>query len=349
MVAVSLSRVLNDSRDIWPMASEGTRAPADFRGDLDDAAGAGPAELFVAGCGAVSCSHSRLRRLDSRAIGATLWLSAVFGATPWCQGHPVGYRYFWGDPVQRRLRGHPFASCGYLGANSIHGTGVTMRFTTSLFLLCGLAISSQPASAQCIYRSGLYPSAGGAWPGHIMAPVDVHSGPHMRAGHLLSNNTGSLTTAETELVFGGFSHVDELAYQLEIVLNEICLDLHYNYAHNVDFQVTYAEAWELLQMARFMHTAEHNHDRAAMKSRLSGADLLFHHVQDDLRGWTRQERRQIGYLGVQTKIELAERLLHHLMQDVGVHPEVVTEQAPPPGAVELAPAPAGPPLPRLDR
>lgn len=144
-----------------------------------------------------------------------------------------------------------------------------------------------------------------------------------------------------EVVFGSFTHVDELALQFETLMNEICLDLHYNYHHNYGFRETYAEAYQLLQAAKFVHAAEHRQDRQAIRAELGGVDALFHHVEDDVRGWSRHHHKQIGHGGIATKLEQAEATLHHLMHDVGVHAGPPLEQAPPPaGYVEQAPAPA---------
>jgi hypothetical protein len=143
--------------------------------------------------------------------------------------------------------------------------------------------------------------------------------------------------------FGAFSHVDELALRLETLMNELCLDLHYNYGHNYGFQETYAEAYQVLDAAKFVHAAEHRNDRQAIRQSLGGMDSLFHHVQEDVRSWTRHHRRQIGQGGMVTKLEAIESTLHHLMNDVGVHPTSAVEQAPPPaGYIEQAPPPSAP-------
>ena len=140
--------------------------------------------------------------------------------------------------------------------------------------------------------------------------------------------------------FGSFSHVDDLASRLEELTNEFCLDLHYNYSHNHGFRETYAEGYQLMLVAKFIHDAEHANDRNAIRSKLNGMDELFHHVQDDVRGWSRHHRRQIGQLGILSKMDMIESTLHHLMNDVGVH-ATGSEQAPPPGGGirEQAPAP----------
>jgi hypothetical protein len=137
--------------------------------------------------------------------------------------------------------------------------------------------------------------------------------------------------------FGGFSQYSDLSGRLETLINEILLDLHHNYAHNPGFAETYRECYQLLGIAKFIHAAEHNGDREAIRSRLAGTDQLFHHIEDDVRGWTRIHRRRYGTLGLEAKMELTEATLHHLMNDVGVsesgNPQAAglrTEQAPPP-------------------
>lgn len=147
-----------------------------------------------------------------------------------------------------------------------------------------------------------------------------------------------------QVQFGSFSHVDDLASRLEILANEFCLDLHYNYSHNPGFAETYREAYQILEVARFIHAAEHQQDRQAIAARLNGLDSLFHHVQDDVRGWTRHHHRQIGALGILSKMDMIESTLHHLMNDVGVHATPVgNDQAPPPGGgIGQAPPPVNP-------
>ena len=165
-----------------------------------------------------------------------------------------------------------------------------------------------------------------------------------RNGH--SYYQPSANAALEEIRFGSFSHVDDLAVRLEYLSNALCLDLHYNYSHNHGFAETYAEAYSILEAARFIHALEHNHqDRAAIQARLGGLDALFHHVQDDVRGWSRIHRRQIGDLGIITKLDLMEGTLHHLMNDVGVRTSAFDEAAPLPATAEVAP----PPVPMAPR
>jgi hypothetical protein len=153
-----------------------------------------------------------------------------------------------------------------------------------------------------------------------------------------------------EITFGGFSHVDDLAVRFEELANELCLDLYYNYSHNFEFRETYSEAYQVLEVARFIHDSEHRQDRVAIQEQLAGLDDLFHHVQSNVRGWTRHRRRQIGDLGILSKMNLLESTLHHLMNDVGVKLAPGTpEQAPPPADHELEQAPQPLSLPTADR
>jgi hypothetical protein len=133
--------------------------------------------------------------------------------------------------------------------------------------------------------------------------------------------TGSqsyVTAKPVAVEFGGYSHVDDLAGRLERQANELCLELHYNYRHNGGFAQTYREAFQVLAAAKYIHASEHQGDRAEVARRLDEVDGLFHHVQDDVRRWSRRQNRQIGHGGAQAKLELVEAMLHHLMHDVGV-------------------------------
>lgn len=152
-----------------------------------------------------------------------------------------------------------------------------------------------------------------------------------------THSAGGLHVAARPAVveFGSFSHVDDLAARIEALANEFLLDLHYNYSHNHGFRETYAEAYQLLEVARYIHAAEHQHDRQAIQSKLNGMDSLFHHIQDDVRGWSRHHHHQVGQLGILSKMDMIESALHHLMNDVGV------PQAPAPGANGQAPPRAG--------
>ena len=121
-----------------------------------------------------------------------------------------------------------------------------------------------------------------------------------------------------EVQFGGFTRSDDLAAGLERLANDLCLDLHYNYSHNAGFRETYREAYEILRRAQDINRVTRRHDRHAIAERLNGLDELVHHVQRDVRGWTRNSRRSVGQLSVQARLDMIESTLHHLMHDAGI-------------------------------
>jgi hypothetical protein len=152
--------------------------------------------------------------------------------------------------------------------------------------------------------------------------------------------TRSYVAAEAvPLAFGGYSHVDDLAGRLEREANQLCLDLHYNYRHNPDFAATYREAYQILTTARYIHDREHQGERDEVARRLDEVDRVFHHVQEDVTGWSRRQKRQIGQGGVQAKLQMVEATLHHLLHDVGVEGSHGAPDLPPPTATEVAPPP----------
>jgi hypothetical protein len=149
---------------------------------------------------------------------------------------------------------------------------------------------------------------------------------------------GSRAAAKpVEIEFGGYAHVDELSARLERQVNELCLDLHHNYRHNQGFAATYREAYEILKTAKHIHAKENQGDQAEVARRLDAVDGLFHHVRDDVKSWSRRQRRQIGQGGAQTKLDAVEATLHHLMHDVGV---AGSHDAPDTAPAEVAPPPA---------
>ena len=160
-----------------------------------------------------------------------------------------------------------------------------------------------------------------------------------------------------QIEFGGYAYVDDLSGRLERQVNQLCLDLYYNYRQNSSYRETYREAYQLLETVKYIHQKEHQRDRAEVTRRVNDLDKQFHHLQDEVSRWSRQPLRQIGDGGLQNKLETVEATLHHLANDVGVkgaHEEgstsssEATETAPPPEPV-LPPEPvsptAAPPLP----
>lgn len=148
--------------------------------------------------------------------------------------------------------------------------------------------------------------------------------------------------------YGGFSHIDDLAIELEQRARDILWEMHYHYRHNRDFDVTYAEAYSMLTQAKHIHAAEHRGDRRTIVRVASQLDELFHHVEDDVRTWRPSRRHFVGHgIGIghgighggtlPAKMEAMELTLHHLMQDVGLGAS--TSDPPAPGGIGNPPAP----------
>ena len=179
---------------------------------------------------------------------------------------------------------------------------------------------------------------------HDSTHIIPHTNGHNHGNYYVRNGeyyyvprttTGHQNHRRQQVAFGSFSHVDELASRLETLSNQFCLDLHYNYSHNPGFRETYREAYQMLQVAKYIHAAKHQHDRRAIRKELSGVDQLFHHIQDDVRGWSRHHHRRIGRHGISSQMAMIESTLHHLINDVGVNPTSLRQGA----EVEQAPAP----------
>lgn len=140
--------------------------------------------------------------------------------------------------------------------------------------------------------------------------------------------------------FGAYKHYEQLSDRLETLANQVCLDLHYNYQHNRNYAETYREAYQLMQVVKFIHGSEHRGDRNAIRKSADDLDELFHHVQRELKTWTREERRQVGQFGLLAKVEEMEALIHHLLFDLGVKPDHNRDEVAPPPRDEVAPPPA---------
>lgn len=152
----------------------------------------------------------------------------------------------------------------------------------------------------------------------VAVAVVVVSGTHLCAQHHEFGHGYAIPKG----TYGEFSHTEDIVSRLEYTSNELCVDLYYNYRHNPGFTETYPEAYRILQTAKFIHSAEHLNERDAIRSKLQGLDALFHHVEEDVRGWSRIHQRQVGTLGIIRKMEVVEELLHHLMHDSGVEASI---------------------------
>ena len=222
---------------------------------------------------------------------------------------------------------------------------------TLLFSIACLVISSSASAQHSCRRITVRPSHHHHH-GHVSPIVIRHTPAHILSAHLThtsytpaSYQTASLAPMPTNITFGAYSHVDQLASRLEVLMNQLCLDIYYNYSHNPGFTETYAEAYSLYQTARYIHASEHNYDRDAIRQQISGADALFHHIQEDVQSWSRAPYRQIGTLGILTKMEMTEDTIHHLMEDLGVIATPGLEEPPVPNSPVVSPTLSTPPAP----
>ena len=133
---------------------------------------------------------------------------------------------------------------------------------------------------------------------------------------------------------------------LERLAREICLDLHYNYAHNPGFETIYSEAYQIYDAAKCLCNHHRDGDQSALRSQLSELNPLFHHVQSQVSLWTRHDVVQVGHLGVRSKLEHFEQTLHNLMDRLGVPCTPPIIEPPLPGATRpLTPPLLEPPTP----
>lgn len=162
-------------------------------------------------------------------------------------------------------------------------------------------------------------------------PTYVPPGNYDRTGHSHEHAGPSFPTRP--IMYGDFSHIDDLAIELENRANALCLELHYNYQHNPGYGETYREAYEILTTAKYIHGLEHAGNRDKIRQAVGELDRLFHHVQSDVVRWTGHHHRPVGHGGLTAKLENIEETLHHFMDDVGAHPSSTPrpEQAPPAG------------------
>lgn len=143
----------------------------------------------------------------------------------------------------------------------------------------------------------------------------------------------TVTTSEpVEMDYGGFDYVGDLAHRFERMTNDICLEMHYNYRGNPEFDQVYRDAYMVLTAAKEIEQAAERGDQQAAADLLYGLDQLFYYVYDQAATWERNEQKQIGDGDLMAKFSITEALLQHLMYNVGVEPsfDVVDEAAPQP-------------------
>lgn len=144
-----------------------------------------------------------------------------------------------------------------------------------------------------------------------------------------------------EVPFGGYRRYEDLARRLTFEANNLCLELHYNYAFNAGFDQVYREAYDIMQAGRYLHGKDHGGDRNIIRMRIVEVDKSFHHFQQQIHGWGRVERKLIGAGDLSRKVADVEAVLHHLCYDIGVtpHQAPVVAHLPLVDGVEAAPPP----------
>lgn len=125
--------------------------------------------------------------------------------------------------------------------------------------------------------------------------------------------------------FGGYAYVAELSPVLPVVINDLCLDMHYNYQGPANHAEAYRNAYAMLTASKAVPQSHEAGDREGVKRNLQEVDRLMHLLEEQTDGWQRNHRKQVGELGLLTKMEIASDMTHHLLYDVGVstsnHPE----------------------------
>lgn len=124
-----------------------------------------------------------------------------------------------------------------------------------------------------------------------------------------------------EFSFGGFARYQDLSGRLVMDVNALCLDMHHNYQDNKNFSEVYAEAYNVLQAAKYLQGNDHKGDHDAIGKRVAEVHRQFHHVMDEMRGWTRTANKQVGPNGLEEKSADVEAVLHHLVFDAGIKQE----------------------------
>lgn len=133
-----------------------------------------------------------------------------------------------------------------------------------------------------------------------------------------------------QMQYGAFAHTTDLAYRFERLMNDLCLDMHYNYQQNPEFDEVYREAYDLLNIAKDILASAEQGDLGDVAEQLFGLDQLYYHLLDQIADWNRTEQKPIGEHDLLTKLSLVEATMQHLMYDSGVEPsfEVVDDSVP---------------------
>lgn len=193
------------------------------------------------------------------------------------------------------------------------------------------------------YASSQYPNGYQSQP----SGVQLSGGAIVSSGGSVQQAGGTVQqqVQPVEVPFGQFAYTDQLSEVLTTVLNDLCLDMHYNYSHNANYSAVYREAFAALTEAKGMNAAQQTDNRETIKQRLKLTDSILHKLEPQVQGWTRNHQKQVGEAGMLTKLEIAGDVTHHMMHDAGIsqeehdeanHASTTAEAAEP---VEQAPAP----------
>lgn len=154
---------------------------------------------------------------------------------------------------------------------------------------------------------------------------DLNVGVQQASGTYIDGDPSNIIVGSDEydrepvpVEFGGWEYMDELAPVMPQVLNELCLDMYYNYRSARNFDPAYRDAYAMLEASKELRAAQKSGDQSQVKEHLKKIDRMLHQVEDQTQGWTRTHTRQIGELGLITKLQVAGDMTHHMMHDAGI-------------------------------
>lgn len=223
-------------------------------------------------------------------------------------------------------------------------SAATLAIVAGLFLTMGTATAQHRGGGRGGYSGGHVPIYHGLYYGHsnwnyVVPHYPRYAGAYYSVGPTYYYTpspivrvltASSVATAETapspavdvqksvELTFDGFARYQDLAGRLAVDVNALCLDMHYNYQGNKNFADAYAEAYGVLQGAKYLQGNEHKGDKGTIRKSVAEVHRRFHHVLDETGGWTRTAKKQVGTGALEEKSAGVEAVLHHLVYDTGI-------------------------------
>lgn len=178
--------------------------------------------------------------------------------------------------------------------------------------------------------------------GSVAPAVQQAGATYVEGSTVVTARGSSQQTAPSpvEMKFGGYAYAEQLCAVMPEVVNTLCLDMHYNYRGAANFDEAYRTAYTMLENSKQLSAAHDAGDRNKVKELAKTIDRLQHVVEDQTAGWTRNESKQVGELGIVTKLQITGDVVHHLLHDIGVSegehaenngaPKVTTEEPPAP-------------------